>query len=117
MFIFSCLFDFAYASTGLYISVPPSFMLSRATPLLYVLAQAAVEALPASSIPMPTFTTELPLAFLDGFTHAILLCTLSHPPSRAASFQNSQNPLGAPPRLMLKSSPLPSHPNHNFENE
>ena len=70
---------FSYASTGPYISVPPSFLFSGATPLLYVLAQAAVEALPASSIPMPTFTTELPLALLDGFTRAILLCTLIPP--------------------------------------
>ncbi|KIM57241.1 hypothetical protein SCLCIDRAFT_10511 [Scleroderma citrinum Foug A] len=32
-----------------------------------------------SAIPMPTFTTELPLSLLDGFTRAILLCTLTPP--------------------------------------
>ena len=64
---------------GPYISVPPSFVFSGATPLLYVLGQALVEALPASAIPMPTFTTELPLSLLDGFTRAILLCTLIPP--------------------------------------
>ncbi|KIM57262.1 hypothetical protein SCLCIDRAFT_1219594 [Scleroderma citrinum Foug A] len=62
-----------------YISVPPSFVFSGATPLLYILGQALVEALPTSAIPMPTITTELPLSLLDGFTRAILLCTLIPP--------------------------------------
>ena len=92
-------------------------MFSGTTPLLYVLAQAAVEALPTSSIPIPTFTTELPLALLDGFTRAILLCTLIPP-----AVQSSPVPelAESPWALLLGSfvSPhLPSRPNHNFENE
>lgn len=49
-------------------------MLSGVFPILYTLSQAIVEYLPA--VPMPGPGTELPLAILDGFTRAYLLCNL-----------------------------------------
>ncbi|KAL4065214.1 hypothetical protein V8B97DRAFT_1946104 [Scleroderma yunnanense] len=62
-----------------YISVTPSFVLSGATPLLCVLIQALVEALPTSAVPIPSFNVEFPLSFLDGLNRAVLLCTIVPP--------------------------------------
>lgn len=61
-------------------------MLSGTTPLLYVLAQALVELIPVSALPMPSFDSEFPLAFLDGYTRAFLLCTLIPPVVAASPF-------------------------------
>jgi len=49
-------------------------MLSGVFPILYTLTQAVVEYFPA--VPMPGPESEIPLAVLDGFTRAYLLCNL-----------------------------------------
>ncbi|KAF8431830.1 hypothetical protein L210DRAFT_3614453 [Boletus edulis BED1] len=59
------------------LGVPTSFMFSGVGPLLYILTQALVDALPALP-PMGPYT-ELPLSFLDGHTRAMLVCTLVPP--------------------------------------
>jgi len=59
------------------LGVPPSFMVSGLVPALYTVIQAAVEYLPA--VPVPGPDTELPLAIVDGFTRAYLLCNLIPP--------------------------------------
>ena len=53
-------------------------MISPVFPGLFVGAQAIVDALPA--VPSPSLDSELPLAVLDGFTRAVLLCS-AIPPS------------------------------------
>ncbi|KAF8968286.1 hypothetical protein BDZ97DRAFT_1755336 [Flammula alnicola] len=60
-----------------FLCVPPSFMVSGVFPGLYAAIQAIVELLP--SVPIPSAETELPLAILDGFTRAYLLCNLIPP--------------------------------------
>ncbi|KAG6328574.1 hypothetical protein ID866_10515 [Astraeus odoratus] len=53
----------------LYLTVPPSFVLSDSTPLLYILVQALVEYTPTSLVPIPSPNTELPLSLLDIITN------------------------------------------------
>ncbi|KIN93020.1 hypothetical protein M404DRAFT_605526 [Pisolithus tinctorius Marx 270] len=62
-----------------YISVPASFMLSGATPLLCVVTQALVESIPAFMIPIPSFNTELPFSIFDAYNRAFLLCSIVPP--------------------------------------
>jgi hypothetical protein len=52
-------------------------MTSGTIPLLYAAIQVFVEQFP--SVPAPSFGLELPLAILDGFTRAYLLCSLIPP--------------------------------------
>ncbi|KAF8968300.1 hypothetical protein BDZ97DRAFT_426764 [Flammula alnicola] len=67
-------------------------MVSGVFPRLYAAIQAIVELLPSvpvpilyyylvchERLPIPSAETELPLAILDGFTHAYLLCNLIPP--------------------------------------
>lgn len=56
------------------IGVPPSFVVSGVPPGVYIAAQAIVEYIPA--IPPVSLFTELPLSIVDGFTRALLLCSL-----------------------------------------
>ncbi|KAG1819729.1 uncharacterized protein BJ212DRAFT_1063291 [Suillus subaureus] len=56
------------------LGVPPSFVLSGVPPGVYIAAQAIVEYIPA--IPPMSLFTELPLSIVDGFTRALLLCSL-----------------------------------------
>jgi hypothetical protein len=60
-----------------FLGVPPSFMISGVVPSLYAIIQAIVDYLP--SVPAPSAETELPLAVVDGFTRAYLLCNLIPP--------------------------------------
>ncbi|CAA7265301.1 unnamed protein product [Cyclocybe aegerita] len=59
------------------LGVPPSFIISGVYPSLYAAIQALVEYLPA--VPPPSAETELPLAVVDAFTRAFLLCNLIPP--------------------------------------
>ena len=52
-------------------------MLSGVVPGLYAAVQAIIEYLPG--VPIISSETELPLALLDGFTRAYLLCNLIPP--------------------------------------
>ncbi len=52
-------------------------MVSGTSTVFYTLMQALVDALPA--VPAPIFEMELPLAIVDGFTRAFLLCDLIPP--------------------------------------
>src|SRR5258708_914923 len=52
-------------------------MVSGVGPLLYIISQALVDALPF--LPPMTLNSELPLAMLDGHTRAMLVCTLVPP--------------------------------------
>jgi len=65
------------AVTGPLLGMPPSFMLSGVYPSLYAAVQAIVDTLPV--VPVPSVETELPLALVDGFTRAYLLCNLIPP--------------------------------------
>jgi len=65
------------AMTGPMLGVPPSFMLSGTVTGLYTAVQAIVELLPV--VPSPSIHTELPLSIVDGFTRALLLCSLIPP--------------------------------------
>jgi hypothetical protein len=56
---------------------PPSFVISGVIPGLFATAQAVVDYLPV--IPSPSLHTELPLAVVDGFTRAMLLCSFIPP--------------------------------------
>ncbi|KAF8881941.1 hypothetical protein CPB84DRAFT_1791367 [Gymnopilus junonius] len=60
-----------------FLGIPPSFMISGVVPGLYTLIQAIVDYLP--NVPAPSAETELPLAIVDGFTRAYLLCNLIPP--------------------------------------
>lgn len=62
------------AIIGPLLGVPPSFVLSGVPPGVYIAAQAIVEYIPV--IPPMSLTTELPLSIVDGFTRALLLCSL-----------------------------------------
>ncbi|KAG1865288.1 hypothetical protein F4604DRAFT_2026214 [Suillus subluteus] len=62
------------AVIGSLLGVPPSFMLSGVSPGVYIAAQAIVEYIPV--IPSMSLGTELPLSIVDGFTRALLLCSL-----------------------------------------
>ncbi|KAH0830246.1 hypothetical protein J3R83DRAFT_1606 [Lanmaoa asiatica] len=59
------------------LGVPSSFMISGVGPLLYIIAQALVDALPF--LPPMGLNSELPLSILDGHTRAMLVCTLVPP--------------------------------------
>ncbi|KAF9484952.1 hypothetical protein BDN70DRAFT_910458 [Pholiota conissans] len=80
------------------LGVPPSFMLSGVVPGLYTAIQALVEYLP--SVPAPSVETELPLALLDGFTRAYLLCNLIPP----AVTTNASQAIASSPWTLLVSS-------------
>lgn len=73
-------------------------MLSGVVPGLYTAIQALVEYLP--SVPAPSAETELPLAVLDGFTRAYLLCNLI-PPAVTA---NASPVIASSPWTLLVSS-------------
>ncbi|KDR81908.1 hypothetical protein GALMADRAFT_240212 [Galerina marginata CBS 339.88] len=60
-----------------WLGVPPSFMVSGVVPGLYAVIQAIIDFLPG--VPFPSAETELPLAIVDGFTRAYLLCNLIPP--------------------------------------
>jgi hypothetical protein len=60
--------------SGPLLGVPPSFVLSGVSPGVYIAAQAIVEYIPV--IPSMSLSTELPLSIVDGFTRALLLCSL-----------------------------------------
>jgi hypothetical protein len=60
--------------SGPLLGVPPSFMLSGVSPGVYIAAQAIIEFIPV--IPSMSLSTELPLSIVDGFTRALLLCSL-----------------------------------------
>ncbi|KAF8655805.1 hypothetical protein AX16_002890 [Volvariella volvacea WC 439] len=62
------------AVTAPLLGMPPSFMLSGLVPGLYAGIQAIVDNLPF--VPPISAGLELPLSLLDGFTRAILVCTL-----------------------------------------
>lgn len=53
-------------------------MVSGISPGMYIATQAIVEYIPA--LPSMSLNTELPLSFVDGFTRAVLLCSLIPPP-------------------------------------
>ncbi|CAK5277574.1 unnamed protein product [Mycena citricolor] len=84
--------------TAPFLGVPPSFMISGVVPVFYTVVQAIVEMLP--SVPPMTIHTELPLAVLDGFTRAFLLCNLIPPPVTA----NSSPLLASSPWTLLVTS-------------
>jgi hypothetical protein len=65
------------ALTAPFLGVHPSFVVSGAVPMLYIVAQAIVEYFP--SVPTLRGEMELPLSVLDGFTRAYLLCNLIPP--------------------------------------
>ncbi|KAG0706509.1 hypothetical protein DFH29DRAFT_824746 [Suillus ampliporus] len=64
------------AIIGPLLGVPPSFMLSGVSPGVYIAAQAIVEYIPEAIMPSMSLITELPLSVVDGFTRALLLCSL-----------------------------------------
>ncbi|KAG2138993.1 hypothetical protein DEU56DRAFT_801205 [Suillus clintonianus] len=66
------------AIIGPLLGILPSFMLSSISPGLYIAAHAIVEYIPV--LPSVSLSTELPLSFVDGFTRAMLLCSLIPPP-------------------------------------
>lgn len=66
------------AIIGPLLGILPSFMFSGVSPGLYIAAQAIVEYIPV--LPSVSLSTELPLSIVDGFTRAMLLCTLIPPP-------------------------------------
>ncbi|OJA21682.1 hypothetical protein AZE42_12687 [Rhizopogon vesiculosus] len=65
------------AIIGPLLGVSPSFMLSGVSPGTYIAIQTIVEYIPM--LPSMSFNTELPLSFVDGFTRAMLLCSLVPP--------------------------------------
>ncbi|EKM56038.1 uncharacterized protein PHACADRAFT_257064 [Phanerochaete carnosa HHB-10118-sp] len=65
------------AITAPYLQQTPSFMLSGAIPILYVVTQGWVEFM--QNVPELSMSSELPLALLDGLTRAYLLCNLIPP--------------------------------------
>ncbi|GJE88011.1 hypothetical protein PsYK624_040940 [Phanerochaete sordida] len=65
------------AITAPYLQEIPSFMVSGAFPLLYVVMQAWVEVM--QNVPPMSLGSELPLALVDGMTRAYLLCSLIPP--------------------------------------
>lgn len=66
------------AIIGPLLGITPSFMFSGVSPGLYIAAQAIVEYIPV--LPSMSLGTELPLSIVDGFTRAMLLCSLIPPP-------------------------------------
>ncbi|KAG2040224.1 hypothetical protein BDR03DRAFT_915831 [Suillus americanus] len=66
------------AIIGPLLGIMPSFMFSSVSPGLYIAAQAIVEYIPV--LPSMSLSTELPLSIVDGFTRAMLLCSLIPPP-------------------------------------
>lgn len=66
------------AIIGPLLGILPSFMFSGVSPGLYIAAQAIVEYIPV--LPSMSLGTELPLSIVDGFTRAMLLCSLIPPP-------------------------------------
>lgn len=57
-----------------WLGIQPSFLLSGSIPALYLGAQVLVDFLP--SVPFPSIHNEAPLAVLDAFTRATLLCNI-----------------------------------------
>ncbi|KAG1729780.1 hypothetical protein EDB19DRAFT_1742388 [Suillus lakei] len=66
------------AIIGPLLGILPSFMFSSVFPGLYIAAHAIVEYIPV--LPSMSLNTELPLSIVDGFTRAMLLCSLIPPP-------------------------------------
>jgi hypothetical protein len=64
-------------SSGPLMGVTPSFVQSGVFPGLYIAVQAIVDYLPY--VPPPILEIELPLAVVDAFTRAMLLCTIIPP--------------------------------------
>lgn len=62
------------AIIGPLLGVPPSFVLSGVSPGVYIAAQTIVEYIPV--IPRMSLGAELPLSIVDGFTRALLFCSL-----------------------------------------
>ncbi|EKM83125.1 hypothetical protein AGABI1DRAFT_125602 [Agaricus bisporus var. burnettii JB137-S8] len=60
-----------------FLGAQPSFVVSGAVPMLYIVVQALVEYFP--SLPALQGEMELPLSVVDGFTRAYLLCNLIPP--------------------------------------
>lgn len=75
--------DSSYECIAPYLGMPPSFMVSGVVPVLYITVQALIEILPA--VPVPSLYTELPLSIWDGFSRAMLLCSLIPPAVTANS--------------------------------
>lgn len=73
-------------------------MLSGVYPALYTAAQAIIDALPA--VPLQSAELELPLALIDGFTRAYLLCNLIPPPVTT----NISTPISSSPWTLLLTS-------------
>ncbi|OJA15553.1 hypothetical protein AZE42_08167 [Rhizopogon vesiculosus] len=65
------------AIIGPLLGVSPSFMLSGVSPGTYIAIQTIVEYIPV--LPSMSLNTELPLSLVDGFTRAMLLCSLIPP--------------------------------------
>lgn len=65
------------ALTAPYLGYQPSFMLSGTFPMICTIIQAIVDLMPV--VPTPAVSSELPLALLDGFTRAYLLCNFIPP--------------------------------------
>jgi len=65
------------AVTAPALGIPSSFMISGAGPAFYAGIHALVDRIPA--IYSPTLQTELPISILDGFTRAMLLCSIVPP--------------------------------------
>lgn len=80
------------------LGIPPSFMTSGTFPLLYTAAQAIIDFLPV--VPLPSAQLELPLAIVDGFTRAYLLCNLIPP----AITTNASQLISTSPWCLLLSS-------------
>ncbi|KDQ59669.1 hypothetical protein JAAARDRAFT_33239 [Jaapia argillacea MUCL 33604] len=98
------------AVTAPYLGIPPSFMVSGVVPALYGVIQTIVEYLPA--IPGSSFELELPLALLDGFSRAFLLCSFI-PPTVVA---NSSAVLSTSPWTLLITSLITANAGFFFTN-
>ncbi|KAH9939586.1 hypothetical protein B0H21DRAFT_756282 [Amylocystis lapponica] len=86
------------AVTATALGIPPSFMVSGNTVAFYTAIQAIVDRIP--SIPYPTLYGELPVAVLDGFNRAMLLCTFVPP----VVVQNPYKPVATSPWSLLLAS-------------
>ncbi|KAF9009500.1 hypothetical protein BDQ17DRAFT_1397792 [Cyathus striatus] len=98
------------AVTAPLLGVPPSFMLSGTVPALYTAVQALVDYLPA--VPALSADIELPLAIVDGFTRAYLLCNLI-PPAVTA---NTSPLIASSPWTLLVTSLLTANAGFFFVN-
>ena len=73
-----CILNRSSRHPGSLLGIPPSFMLSCVSPSVYIAAQVIVEYIPFLP-PQMSLSTELPLSVVDGFTRAMLLCSLVPP--------------------------------------